>query len=128
MSIFYRFAKYWLPVVVLCIAIFVQSAFPSPDALPSFAFSDKLLHVVVYGLMAVLFCRALNSHASWRRRWLRIFIMGVAAVTLYGLSDEWHQSFVAGRSAEAADLLADFAGSIAGSGGYLWYGQQRHPD
>jgi hypothetical protein len=33
----------WLPVVVLCLAIFIPSAFPSPDLGFSFPLKDKLL-------------------------------------------------------------------------------------
>jgi VanZ family protein len=112
--------RYWLPVVVLCAAIFIQSSFPSPEALPTFPFSDKLMHAAAYGLLAALICRATNSHARWRCRWQRIFLTGVIAASLYGLSDEWHQSFVAARSSDAADFLADVAGSIVGSGLFLW--------
>jgi VanZ family protein len=38
---------------------------------------------------------------------------------LYGLSDEWHQSFVPARYAEAGDVLADLLGGLLGSGFYL---------
>ena len=39
---------------------------------------------------------------------------------LYALSDEFHQSFIGGRSPEVTDVLIDFAGSIIGSLIY-WY-------
>jgi VanZ family protein len=39
--------------------------------------------------------------------------------TLYGLTDEWHQSFVPGRSAAVADALADMVGAIVGSAAWL---------
>jgi VanZ family protein len=118
-SVTHRLIRYWLPVMALCIAIFVQSSLPSPEQLPTFAFSDKLLHLAAYGVLSVLICRAFNTIDRWHRRWALLFLMGVVGATLYGLSDEWHQSFVAARSAEAADLLADFAGSVLGAGGYL---------
>lgn len=114
------FIYYWLPVLGLCVAIFVQSSFPSPGMLPSFKFSDKLLHFLTYGVLAVLVCRAVNSHAKWRYRWGWLFLMGTLGASLYGLSDEWHQSFVAGRSAQMTDFLADFVGSVVGSGVCLW--------
>lgn len=46
-------------------------------------------------------------------------MLSVAATTVYGVSDEWHQSFVGGRSAEVADVVADFAGSVIGSWFFL---------
>jgi VanZ family protein len=40
-----------------------------------------------------------------------------AAITIvYGVTDEFHQSFVPGRSADAYDLAADAAGALAGTG------------
>ena len=34
----------------------------------------------------------------------------------YAASDEWHQSFVPGRSPDAADWFADAVGALAGAG------------
>ena len=36
---------------------------------------------------------------------------GFAACALFGMLDEWHQSFVPGRHASAADVLADITGA-----------------
>jgi hypothetical protein len=47
---------YWLPVLMLCVLIFVQSSFPSPDFGPSaFPLKDKVLHMAAYGVLAALF-------------------------------------------------------------------------
>jgi VanZ family protein len=35
--------------------------------------------------------------------------------SLYGASDEWHQSFVPGRMVEVADWLADSIGGVIGA-------------
>jgi VanZ family protein len=37
------------------------------------------------------------------------------AVMLYGVSDEFHQYFVPGRSVEALDVLADALGGLLGA-------------
>ena len=89
--------------------------------MPRFPISDKLLHFIAYGIMAVLFCRAFNNTERWHQRRALLFLLSVMATTLYGLSDEWHQSFVPGRNAGAGDALADFAGSLVGSWFYLHY-------
>jgi VanZ family protein len=39
-------------------------------------------------------------------------LLSIAFCSLYGLSDEWHQSFVVGREADSADWLADTSGSV----------------
>lgn len=41
-----------------------------------------------------------------------VVLMGLGG--LYGALDEWHQSFVPGRTPDATDWLADVAGVIAG--------------
>jgi VanZ family protein len=110
---------YWLPVVALCTAIFVQSSFPSPDLGPSFPFKDKVLHMAAYGLMAVLFCRACRLTWPGRLDPMYLLICSVCFATLFGVSDEIHQSFVATRQADAMDGVADFAGSILGALTYL---------
>jgi len=63
-----------------------------------------------YGVLAVLFFGALgSSFPGWSR--LRVVCASIAMATLYGLSDEIHQSFVPGREASGMDLLADFTGA-----------------
>lgn len=120
-----RLFRYWLPPIGFCAVIFVQSSFPSPEQIQQLGLSDKLQHLLAYGFLGVLFCRAFNTVDRWRHRWGVLFLLGVAATTAYGLSDEWHQSFVPGRSSEAADVVADFAGSLFGCGLYLRYLQKR---
>jgi VanZ family protein len=80
-----------------------------PDALSPFSWSDKLAHGGWFFLLALLAWRAARDGEGWPRR-RRIVGLLVGAV-LWGVSDEWHQSFVPGRAVEAADLLADVAGA-----------------
>jgi VanZ family protein len=52
-------------------------------------------------------------------RWSRVTVLRAAAAvvlsTLYGVSDEWHQSFVPGRSPDVLDVAADAVGSTIGA-------------
>jgi VanZ family protein len=105
---------YWFPVIVYCAAIFVQSAFPSPDSLSSFPFGDKVMHFMAYALMSVLFFRALEkTWPLWRITWHAL--SSVVFTAFYGVTDELHQSFVASRMAEGMDILADFSGGAFGA-------------
>lgn len=108
-----------MPIIIYCGIIFFQSSFPSPEQVPRFPFADKIMHFVAYGILGVLICRAAFNLNGLRGRWMLVFLIGVLGSTLYGLSDEWHQSFVPGRSCDAADVMADFVGAIVGSGCYL---------
>jgi VanZ family protein len=111
-----QFCLYWLPVLFLATVIFVQSSFPSPKIMPSFPFADKLLHGLVYGVLAALCYRALRRTGPMADRgMIMLALTAIAMATLYGASDEWHQSFIAERTADRFDLLADFIGSIIGT-------------
>lgn len=116
-----RFIGYWLPVIALALVIFIQSAYPASDSLARLPFGDKVLHAGVFGLMAFLFARALTSQARWRGRPGALWVFAVVATVLYGLSDEWHQSFVDARTADVLDLLADGIGAVLGAGGYVLF-------
>jgi VanZ family protein len=110
---------YWLPVTALCLAIFVQSCFASLDMGPAFPLKDKALHMAVYGLLAVLFYRACKATWPGRMSPTELLVISVLFATFYGLSDEFHQSFVAARQADVMDGVADFAGSVVGVLGYM---------
>jgi VanZ family protein len=119
------FIRYWLPVIVLCVAIFWQSSFATPDILPRWHYQDKLLHGVVYGLLGALWVRAFSTLQGFHARRRLLLLTGIVLATLYGFSDEWHQSFVPARTADAADLLADFCGSVVGSWIYVRFAVSR---
>ena len=65
---------------------------------------DKLAHMLAYAVLAWLL-RKSGLSPFW----------AIALAVLYGVSDEWHQSFVPGRFCDATDLLADAAGALFGS-------------
>lgn len=86
-----------------------------PPAL-SFQFSDKVLHFGYFfggGLLFSAFLYRLNPQTP---NWDRILLMTYLIVGLTGSLDEWHQSFVPGRSGnDAADFTADLLGAFAGA-------------
>ena len=58
----------------------------------------------------------LRAFAGGRLRgvtWARGFV-AILLATLYGVTDEFHQLFVAGRSADRYDVLADCLGASLG--------------
>ena len=103
----------WGPVVVYMALIFVLSA--RPDApLPS-QLSDKQGHSIGYAGLAVVVGRALAGGVPSGAT-LPVAAGAWAIAVAYAAGDEWHQSFVPGRSADLHDWYADAAGALAGAG------------
>jgi VanZ family protein len=108
-----RFSLYWLPLILYCLLIYIQSANPSPDQIPSFPFVDKLLHFSAYAFLGILFYRAYQT-LKIKNNLQMLILLSVVSATLYGVSDEIHQSFVPFREAEVADVIADMLGAFSG--------------
>ncbi|HTO04683.1 MAG TPA: VanZ family protein [Opitutus sp.] len=97
-----RRAWLWpLLVALLIFGVSSRSHVPTPGLIPNF---DKLAHFSVYGLLGTLLVRT-----QWGGRWAPLVALVIAS--LYGVTDEVHQSYVPGRSTEFADWLADTAGA-----------------
>ena len=72
---------------------------------------DKLLHAGAFLVWGLLCGWAIaTSFPRLSGRWLLFTV--VITGTLYGLSDEFHQSLVPGRHADPWDVAADFTGSL----------------
>ena len=108
-----RFVLCWLPLILYCLFIYIQSANPSPEQIPSFPFVDKVLHFAAYGIMGILFYRAYQTLRIKDNRQM-LAVLSVVSASLYGISDEIHQSFVPFREAEVADVIVDIIGAVIG--------------
>ena len=92
-----------------------RSYVPSPGITK---IDDKLGHFALYGLLGTLVCRV---GGGWRSA-----AWALLAVSAFGASDEWHQSFVPGRWSDVRDWLADSLGAAVGVTlytGWNWYRQ-----
>jgi len=73
--------------------------------------SDTYLHSVAYGGLALVALRAVAGG-----RWARVTVTGLVTAwsiaTVYGATDEWHQMFTPGRTAELRDLRNDTVGAM----------------
>ena len=109
----------WAPVVLYMAFIFGLSSIHNPPKPPG-GVTDKDLHIALYTGLGTLIVRALAG--GWRRRvTLRMAALAVLITVLYGVSDEMHQYFVVGRTADVYDVLADLiGGSIAAAGLYAY--------
>ncbi len=82
-----------------------QPALPLPMMFPH---QDKLVHGSAYAVMAWLAWRVFQ-HGKMPRHWLAITSIGFCS--MYGVSDEFHQSFIQGRDADVWDWFADTIGA-----------------
>ena len=109
---------YWVPVALYAGAIFYLSAQSHPEEqLPSFLFkdvSDKVLHGVEYGILAVLCYRAFRWAAGSAVAWQAV-VLAIVTASVYGVTDEVHQFFVPFRESSWLDWLADTIGAAIGA-------------
>jgi VanZ family protein len=94
----------WLPALVWMAVIFYWSSQPvlPIDDRPDAEILHVQAHVVAYGILALLLALAIGTG----RRHLAMVLL---LVTLYGMSDEFHQSFVPGRKGQVQEVLVDAA-------------------
>jgi VanZ family protein len=94
------------PPLALTAVIFALSA--QPDLGTGLGTWDlvlrKLGHMVEYGLLWLLWWRALGYRPGGGAA------VAAAIALAYAASDEWHQTFVAGRSGSPVDWAIDAAG------------------
>jgi VanZ family protein len=101
-----RLASTWLPPLAWTLVIFAFSTRHGGGQLPAAeVVLRKLAHVVEYLVLTTLLLRAL--HRSGVAAAIPVAIVVALA---YAASDEWHQSFVPGRTATPRDVAVDGIG------------------
>ena len=101
-----------LPAIAWMIVIFTLSAQPALPQAPGLGDLTSVAgHVSVYFALAILIWWGLGAFGiEGRNRAMLAFALAV----LYGLTDEWHQSFVPGRTPDIYDILTDAIGAATG--------------
>ena len=113
---------YWLPVFLWMGIIFLASSIPS-QGMPKLTdywlfWAHRFGHMVEYSILGILWLRAYNySHQPARHDLKPVLLLSVG-ILLFGLADEWHQSFVPGRMQQLLDSVFDM---ICGTIGMLVY-------
>jgi VanZ family protein len=125
--------KQWLPVILWSSFIFLMSTgtfsakntfstvrmvlgflcphLTSHQVITAHATIRKAAHVSEYFVLGILLFRAfrVSSAGVWKWQWA---LLAVAAVVVWALGDEFHQSFVPTRTASIGDVGIDTAGGI----------------
>ena len=87
---------------------------------------DLIAHFGLYFVLAALVHAALRIYLPKRKSMLAVDT--VVFCLLYGVSDEFHQAFVPGRSLSGIDLLADVAGAVTAVTIWLAFNRFRKPE
>ena len=93
--------------VAMLLAVAVVSLIPAPDI----GVSDKLSHLLTYTLLSGWFCLLARQRTA--------LACSMVALIAYGMMIEWLQSLTGYRYAEWGDVIANGAGCLLGTLGYL---------
>ena len=100
----------WIPAFLVMVIIFFISSLPA-SRLPYFGAWDLYIkkggHALGFGLLGLAYYYALPQRLSVGYQWVLAFLMAI----LFALSDEFHQSFVEGRTSSLIDVVIDGVGA-----------------
>ena len=99
-----------LLALVWMTTLFYLSHQPTLDTPDLFSGQDKLFHALAYGVLGFLL---LGSRAPEPDGFTELQIRSsILIASLYGISDEFHQYFIPGRSTDVWDWVADTLGAV----------------
>ena len=80
----------------------------------------KVMHASVYFVLAFFLMILLNIISNHKYYWLTLLIALVLSV-VFALTDEYHQTFVTGRTGQIMDVVIDSMGAVVGLVLYTTY-------
>lgn len=100
---------HWLPALTWAGVIYYLSGRTGDDLQGMFPFLDSFNwgHLVAYFVLGAFVYYAFGKTTSTKYRG----VLTILICLLYGVSDEFHQSFVPGRAVELFDLMNDGIGA-----------------
>lgn len=98
-------------IFIMGAIFFLSHQSGSEISLPSFYGADKVAHFIAYTVLGctIVYAHKINSLTDSKLRVCAFVILGCF---LYGVSDEFHQSFIDGRFSSLSDIIADTAGGL----------------
>jgi VanZ family protein len=103
---------FWLPPIGYMALIFYMSSQSLEEfQLPDVWNIDKVAHFIEYGVLGILWFRAINVVEESIPK---AAIVASLITLAYGISDEIHQYFVPNRSSSIFDVIADGIGAWVG--------------
>jgi VanZ family protein len=121
------FVRYWLPVLGYVSVIFVLSAQPGLQSPLRFQNGDKVMHLLEYGGLGLLFARAVLASFP-ARPWVFVSLLALFTGLGIGAGDEYFQSYIPGRESSVFDWLADGTGLTLAQLAYLALAREPEDD
>ena len=78
------------------------------------------MHASVYSVLAFFIILFINILLNNKHYWIALIITLTVCIG-FAISDEYHQTFVSGRTGQPLDVCIDSAGSLVGTGIYTTY-------
>ena len=102
--------KFQLPVLLWMVLIFTLSSMPGSTFSPiEFPYAHLIAHGLLFAMLYYLGYRALRYQSYSRFLSEFSLVTTIFLVILYAAIDEYHQSFVPGRTEDFKDILIDTA-------------------
>jgi len=106
------FFQFQLPLFAWCVFVFTASSIPSKN-IPALGENvDKVIHFGVYGVLCWLAHVAFHHQNNNTSLKTYSLLIAVLFTVMFGMSDEFHQLYTPGRSADVLDLAADTFGGL----------------
>jgi hypothetical protein len=125
---FKAFFLYWLPVLAWLALIFwssSRSSVPEPGKTIGLSrdITNYCAHALVFGVLVLLTWRLVAARTLHLPAVATLWSLPSAGIfaALYAVSDEFHQRFVPGRSADVRDWLADVVGILVVLALLVWW-------
>lgn len=100
---------YWLPPIVWAAGIFTLSCLTFPPRAPRLPLEDKIVHGLLFSVLAFLLYRAFRRERRFAVR--RAAVLAFLVTAAYGIADELHQHFTPQRTVDFRDWVADALGA-----------------
>jgi len=108
------FTRSWLPAILWMALIFGLSSIPG-SSIPKVPIPriTNIAHAIEYSILGILLLRGFTKSFPEKPLFI-LALLAAGTAILFGLSDEWHQTFVAGRFCELEDLIVDAISAALG--------------
>jgi len=110
-----KFIRFWLPVILWMMVIFVFSSRQKVALTDSYTLSFlffKTLHIIEYAFLFIVSFRAFKNTSSFKLKY--VFIAAFLFTALYAMTDEMHQLYVPTREGKVRDVIIDCIGGGVG--------------